>query len=83
MNANCLENFVPPEGITQVWIYADNDRNYTGQAAAYKLGRRLMIKGIEAWVFVPDKIGQDQNDVLMSSMTIKKKSEHVRIEMNN
>ena len=69
MNANCLENFIPPKGIKQVWIYADNDRNYTGQAAAYKLAKRLMIKGIEAWVFVPDKIDQDQNDVLMEKIS--------------
>lgn len=67
MNANCLENFVPPKQIKQVWIYADNDRNYTGQAAAYKLAKRLMIKGVEAWVFVPDRVGQDQNDVLLSN----------------
>jgi putative DNA primase/helicase len=66
MNANCLENFVPPDKVTQVWIYADNDRNYTGQAAAYKLAKRLMIKGVEAWVFVPDRVGQDMNDVLLS-----------------
>jgi len=66
MNAQCMETFVPPEGVTQVWIYADNDRNYTGQASAYRLAKRLMIKGIEAWVFVPDKVGQDWNDVLLN-----------------
>jgi len=80
MNANCLENFIPPEGIKQVWIYADNDRNYTGQAAAYKLGKRLMAKGIEAWVFVPEKVGQDQNDILTNSMEIKEKSKFMTIE---
>ena len=83
MNASCLENFVPPEGVKEVWIYADNDRNYTGQAAAYKLGKRLMIKGIESWVFVPDKVGQDQNDVLMSTMDIKEPSKFVETETNN
>lgn len=66
INAGCMESFIPPEGVTSVWIYADNDRNYTGQSAAYKLAKRLMMKGIEAWVFVPDRIGQDWNDVLLN-----------------
>lgn len=68
MNSSCLENFVPPQGINQVWIYADNDRNYTGQAAAYKLGKRLMIKEIETWVMVPERVGEDQNDILLTKI---------------
>lgn len=82
MNASCLENFVPPEGVNQVWIYADNDRNFTGQAAAYKLGKRLMVKGIEAWVFIPDRVGQDQNDILMARMDTEKDEGFVSIETN-
>lgn len=65
MNASCMENFIPPEKVKTVFIYADNDRNFTGQAAAYKLAKRLMIKGIEAWVFVPERIGNDWNDELL------------------
>jgi putative DNA primase/helicase len=83
MNSNCLENFIPPKGIEQVWIYADNDRNYTGQASAYKLGKRLMAKGIEAWVFIPDKIGQDQNDVLMSTMEEQNNKSFVTMQIKN
>jgi len=64
MNANCLENFIPPTKIKSVWIYADNDDNYTGQAAGYKLAKRLKMKGIEAWVFIPERMGYDQNDIL-------------------
>jgi len=39
-----------------------------------------MAKGIEAWVFVPEKVGQDQNDILTNSMEIKEKSKFMTIE---
>ena len=63
LNANNLENFVVPEGVTCVHIYGDNDINYVGQKSAYILAHRLGMKGIEAYVMIPDKFGQDWNDV--------------------
>ena len=65
VTAHGLETFVVPEGVKTVWIYGDNDASYTGQAAAYALAKRLRIAGVEAWVFIPDRVGEDFNDVLM------------------
>ena len=65
LNAGNLEAFVPPEGVTCVHIYADNDVNYVGQKSAYILAHRLKMKGIDAFVFVPDQFGTDWNDDLI------------------
>lgn len=65
ISAHGMESFVAPKGIKTVWIYGDNDASYTGQAAAYALAKRLKNSGIEAWVFIPDRVGDDFNDVLM------------------
>lgn len=63
-NAHCLENFIPPNGVECVFIYGDNDASFTGQAAAYILAKRLKMKGIDAFVLIPDKINTDWNDVM-------------------
>jgi putative DNA primase/helicase len=65
-NANMLEQWQPPSGIEWVHIYADNDRNYTGQSAAYRLANRLSLAGIKVLVFIPDMFG-DWNDFLLSN----------------
>ena len=65
ISAHGMESFVTPKGVKTVWIYGDNDESYTGQAAAYALAKRLRNSGIEAWVFIPDRVGDDFNDVLM------------------
>jgi putative DNA primase/helicase len=61
-NAHCLENFIPPNGVECVLIYGDNDASFTGQAAAYILAKRLKMKGLKAFVLIPDKINTDWND---------------------
>jgi putative DNA primase/helicase len=66
-NAHCLENFIPPNGVECVLIYGDNDASFTGQAAAYILAKRLKMKGIKAFVFIPDKINTDWNDKMHSN----------------
>lgn len=63
-NANMLERWNPPEGVEWVHIYADNDKNYTGQAVAYKLANRLSLAGVRVLVCVPEIFG-DWNDVLL------------------
>jgi putative DNA primase/helicase len=65
ISAHGMESFVAPKGVKTVWVYGDNDESYTGQAAAYALAKRLRNSGIEAWVFIPDRVGDDFNDVLM------------------
>lgn len=61
-----MRMWVPPEGVTHVVIFGDNDRNFVGQAAAYELARRLTIeKRAEVEVRIPQKIDADWNDILM------------------
>lgn len=36
--------FTPPEGVTKLHIYGDNDENYAGHAAAYRLAHRMAVR---------------------------------------
>lgn len=55
--AGNMENFKVPEGVSEVVIYGDNDLSYRGQAAAYTLAHKLITKGIECSVVIPNFIG--------------------------
>ncbi len=52
-----IESFEPPEGVEHVAIFADNDANFAGQAAAYRAAHRLALKGIEVEVVIPPSVG--------------------------
>lgn len=52
-----IESFEPPEGVEHVVIFADNDANFAGQAAAYRAAHRLALKGIEVEVIIPPTVG--------------------------
>lgn len=52
-----IESFEPPEGVGHVIIFADNDANFAGQAAAYRAAHRLALRGIEAEVVIPPQVG--------------------------
>lgn len=52
-----IESFDPPKGVEHVIIFADNDANFAGQAAAYRAAHRLALKGIEVEVIVPPSQG--------------------------
>jgi len=62
ISAGMLETFRPPEDIKMVTIFADNDRSYTGQSAAYRLARYLVNEGIECFVEIPPIAGTDWAD---------------------
>jgi putative DNA primase/helicase len=62
-NASVMEKWEPPQGIREVVVCADNDLSYTGQAAAFSLAKRLMLKGIEASVRIPPQPGMDWADL--------------------
>lgn len=57
-----LETWEPPPGV-QVIVFADNDENFAGQAAAYNLAKRLRVRKISAEVRLPPAPGMDWNDV--------------------
>ena len=70
LNAGNLEKLWLPDAVRRVLIYADNDADgdFTGQASAYALARRLRrsVNGAaprEVQVFVPKQPGADWADV--------------------
>jgi putative DNA primase/helicase len=64
LDASHLEKWEPPKGIDHVVIFADNDKSFTGQAAAWNLAKRLHAAKITLQVLVPPEHGEDWNDVL-------------------
>ena len=63
LNANNLEKWTPPDGITHVTVFGDCDESFTGQAAAYVLARRLKTRmRINTQVRIPDVMGKDWAD---------------------
>ena len=57
-----MSGFVPPPDVSDIVIFADNDKNYTGQKAAYTLANRLATNGGEIKsvnVEVPEVAGED------------------------
>ncbi len=64
INTAGLENWIPPAQIEAVTIFADNDANFAGMAAAAKLAKRLATTGgVSVTVEMPPSVGDDWNDV--------------------
>jgi putative DNA primase/helicase len=63
ISAPLLKKWRPPAGIQKVVIFGDNDRNYTGQEAAYSLAKALSAWELEVEVKIPSIPGWDWNDV--------------------
>jgi putative DNA primase/helicase len=59
-----IRSFQPPDGPRRLHVFADNDSNFVGQAAAYDLARRLRRNGLEVKVCVPPDPDTDWLDVL-------------------
>jgi putative DNA primase/helicase len=64
VTARGLTDWKPPHGVERVTVFGDCDHNFTGQAAAYTLANRLVIRNkIETDVKIPDTLGTDWADV--------------------
>ena len=64
ISASGMEHISLPNTVKHVAIYADNDNNFVGQLAAYKLAARLHKAGICATVHIPSCRGYDWADFL-------------------
>jgi putative DNA primase/helicase len=64
ISSTLMESFEPPEGIRKITIFGDNDANYAGQKAAYRLANKLYVKDFIVDVQIPDINGDDWADVL-------------------
>jgi putative DNA primase/helicase len=62
ISAPLLKKWRPPGGVEKVIIFGDNDKNFTGQEAAYSLARSLS-GDVEVEVKIPSIPGWDWNDV--------------------
>lgn len=68
VSAGGLESFVPPPEVKKLIVFADNDENLVGQAAAYKLASRLRLSGIYAEVRMPEIVGTDYADLVATGV---------------
>lgn len=57
-----------PTTLERAVIYADNDKNYAGHAAAWHLAHRMAMRGIDVEVRLPPDPGTDWNDVLLKQL---------------
>lgn len=65
ISATMLTKWEPPAIARNIVIFADNDATYAGQAAAYALAHRLVVlHGRNVDIRLPDKPGEDWNDIL-------------------
>lgn len=67
ISASIMEGFVPPPGVQHLIVFADHDRNYVGQKAAFTLARRLADK-LAVDVQIPPDPGADWLNVLLARM---------------
>ncbi|MGW8178070.1 MAG: toprim domain-containing protein [bacterium] len=70
LNSNGMKAFLPPPEVRRVMIFADNDKNYEGQSAAYQLAHKLCTKGIEVEVVIPPP--GDWNDELVRRIRLQR-----------
>lgn len=69
LTSTLLQSFIPPEGVTSLEIYGDNDINFTGQKSANVLAHRVcMERNINVDVFLPNKRGTDFLDELITEI---------------
>jgi putative DNA primase/helicase len=67
VSAGGVESFIPPVECKSLIVFGDNDENFTGQAAAYKLANRLSLAGLKVEVRLPKIAGTDWADAIGGS----------------
>ena len=60
-----LMGFEVPEGVGNLYIFADHDESGAGQEAAAKLGKRTAMQGVITRILTPPTVG-DWNDELIT-----------------
>lgn len=63
INATMLAKWEWPEQMEVLHIFADNDPKYAGIAAAWALAHRAALKDKTVHVHLPEKVGEDWNNV--------------------
>jgi putative DNA primase/helicase len=71
LSSTLMPSWLPPLQIRKIIIFGDNDDNYAGQEAAYRLGHILHRKRIIVSVKIPDEMG-DWADVWLK-LVIKRR----------
>lgn len=66
VSAAVLAQFVPPQQVQALYIFADNDESGTGQKAAEKLARRCCAAGLSVRTLTPKTTGTDWADELIA-----------------
>jgi putative DNA primase/helicase len=72
LNANFLATWQVPHDVETVMVFADNDANFVGQAAAYEQAKRCALAKKTVQVRIPDGIGDDWADVLTRQLESRK-----------
>lgn len=73
LNTSLLEQWVPPDGVSDVVVYGDNDASFAGQASAYRLAQRLARAGLAVKVRIPPQAGTDWADVWLDQISTEAK----------
>lgn len=81
INGNLLAKWIPPQIAEEIFIFGDNDKNYTGQAKAYHLANRLEVQfKRRVTVTFPTGWDEDMNDLHRWMMQNRMVSEtHLRL----